>query len=299
MHAPLIFIRLYTAFEGIEQSSFLWSHLFNWGSSRYLGLNISNPVDNGNFMYNSSTEVPITLTASIKGFSQFSLPEHIHPVSQSRLSICQDLYDDLYTSILDNPDPFRKRETHSRYRHGLQPFRFRETATTWLVLNSVILCVLNTLNHYCSFHQPVMNAGKTSQLLTPSTVRRVVCMVTQKHNEVWNVLHDLSAIAWHQLVKESVIQEADSTEGALIGDFDHAAPVESGTPTIVVFNIIGFDSDAPSHVSRPVKAVLKSAEREKKSKYNTACKTRHSSFTLSLLYCRRRLRYRTKNICTN
>ena len=85
-------------------------------------------------------------------------------------------------------------------------------------------------------------------------------------------------MAWHQLVKEPVIREAGPiAEGALTGDFS-ARGVWQPQAT-AVFDISVIDSDAPSHVSRPVEAVLKSAEREKKSKYNSACEDRHSSFT--------------------
>ena len=46
-----------------------------------------------------------------------------------------------------------------------------------------------------------------------------------------------------------------------------------------VFDIRVIDTDAPSYLSRTLDAVLLSAEREKKLKYNEACELKHASFT--------------------
>jgi len=102
-------------------------------------------------------------------------------------------------------------------------------------------------------------------------------LITQRHNEVRDLLHDLSTIVWHQVIKEPIIQESSPNQEALIGDLS-ARGVWQPQAT-AVFDIRDIDSDAPSYLSRPVESVLKSAEREKKLKYNTACESKHSSFT--------------------
>lgn len=69
--------------------------------------------------------------------------------------------------------------------------------------------------------------------------------VTQRHKEVRDLLHDLSALVWHQTIKEPVtcIQEASPDQEALIGDFS-ARGVWQPQAT-AVFDIKVINSDAP------------------------------------------------------
>ena len=46
-----------------------------------------------------------------------------------------------------------------------------------------------------------------------------------------------------------------------------------------LFDIRVVDSDAPSYLDKTPQLVLSTAERNKKSKYNQACESRHASFT--------------------
>uniref|UniRef100_A0A1X7TP27 Uncharacterized protein n=1 Tax=Amphimedon queenslandica TaxID=400682 RepID=A0A1X7TP27_AMPQE len=78
-------------------------------------------------------------------------------------------------------------------------------------------------------------------------------LVTQRHNEVRDLLYDLSALVWHQTIKEPVIQEASSARAALIGDIS-ARGVWQPQAT-AVFDIRVIDSDAPSYLSKSVKNV--------------------------------------------
>ena len=43
-------------------------------------------------------------------------------------------------------------------------------------------------------------------------------LVTQRHNEVRDLLYDLSALVWNQTIKEPIVWEADSAHETLIGD---------------------------------------------------------------------------------
>uniref|UniRef100_A0A1X7THZ4 Uncharacterized protein n=1 Tax=Amphimedon queenslandica TaxID=400682 RepID=A0A1X7THZ4_AMPQE len=76
-------------------------------------------------------------------------------------------------------------------------------------------------------------------------------LVTQRHNEVRDLLYDLSALVWHQTIKEPVIQEASSARATLIGDIS-ARGVWQPQAT-AVFDIRVIDSDAPSYLSKSVK----------------------------------------------
>ena len=81
-------------------------------------------------------------------------------------------------------------------------------------------------------------------------------------------------------MKEHVVREAgsDPSHEALIGDI--SARGVWNPQSMAVFDIHVIDSDTPSYLSRTPDAVLLSAEREKKLKYNEACELKHASFTL-------------------
>lgn len=102
-------------------------------------------------------------------------------------------------------------------------------------------------------------------------------LVTQRHNEVRDLLYDLSALVWNQTIKEPIVREADSVHETLIGDIS-ARGVWQPQAT-AVFDVQVTDSDALSYLSKPFEAVLRTAKREKKLKYVDACESRHASFT--------------------
>ena len=105
-----------------------------------------------------------------------------------------------------------------------------------------------------------------------------VGLVIQRHNEIRDLLCDLTSLVWSQTVKEPVVREAgsDPSHEALIGDI--SARGVWNPQSMAVFDIHVIDSDAPSYLSRTPDAVLLSAEREK-LKYNEACELKHASFT--------------------
>ena len=74
-----------------------------------------------------------------------------------------------------------------------------------------------------------------------------------------------------------LVQLSDPPHEALIGDV--SARGVWNPQSMAVFNIRVIDSDAPSYLSRTPDAVLLSAEREKKLKYNETCELKHASFT--------------------
>ena len=161
---------------------------------RFGGLNIPNPVDNADFMYSSSREATLTLTEAIKGLSQISLPDHIYSVSRSRLdstSVRQDTYNDLYSRILDNSEPFQKRllERNSlsisswltaipsqRDHYNLTSIEFRDA-----------LCL--------RYSKPLLQMPPTCDgcgsdfTVTHSLACKKGGSVTQRHNEVRDILH--------------------------------------------------------------------------------------------------------------
>lgn len=104
-------------------------------------------------------------------------------------------------------------------------------------------------------------------------------LIVQRHNEIRDLLFDLMSIVWSHTVKEPVVQEGDpeSHSGALVADISARGVWQPQTTAL--FDVRVVDSDAPSYLSKPPAAVLRTAERDKKSKYSLACERRHASFT--------------------
>uniref|UniRef100_A0A1X7SVC9 Uncharacterized protein n=1 Tax=Amphimedon queenslandica TaxID=400682 RepID=A0A1X7SVC9_AMPQE len=91
-------------------------------------------------------------------------------------------------------------------------------------------------------------------------------LVTLRHNEVRDLLRDISSLAWNQVVKEPVIRESHGNSEALIGDISACGIWQSQATAVLDVTVI--DSDAPSYCHMSPKTVLKSAETAKKNKYS-------------------------------
>ena len=134
------------------------------------------------------------------------LPDNIYSVSRSRLnstSGCQDAYNNLYSPILENSEPFQKRLLE---RNSL-------SISSWLTdipsqrdhynLTSVEFRDALCLRYSKPLLQmpPTCDGCRSDFTVTRSLDCKKGGLVTQRHNEVRDILHDLPAMAWHQLVK--------------------------------------------------------------------------------------------------
>uniref|UniRef100_A0A1X7UTQ2 Uncharacterized protein n=1 Tax=Amphimedon queenslandica TaxID=400682 RepID=A0A1X7UTQ2_AMPQE len=102
-------------------------------------------------------------------------------------------------------------------------------------------------------------------------------LITQRHNEVGDLLYDLSSIVWTQTTKEPVVREASCDSVALIAAISSRGVWQPQLTAVFDFHVI--DSDAPSNLSKSVESVLKTAEKEKKQKCNRPCESRRATFT--------------------
>ena len=91
-------------------------------------------------------------------------------------------------------------------------------------------------------------------------------LVTQRHNEVRDVIGDLASVVFKEVVKEPVVQEANEAEGvpSLIADLSISGVWQP--QTVALFDVRVTDTDAPSHSQRVVSAILSSAEEVNKKK---------------------------------
>ena len=103
-------------------------------------------------------------------------------------------------------------------------------------------------------------------------------LVTQRHNEVRDAFGDLASIAFKDVIREPVVQEADNARGipALIADLGIRGIWQPQTEAL--FDIRVVDTVAPSYVKCTVEAVLQTAKQEKK-KYLEAVQTRRATFS--------------------
>ena len=102
-------------------------------------------------------------------------------------------------------------------------------------------------------------------------------LISQRHNEVRDIVAELSQIAWKQVHKEPVIRETTTTESGLRADFLIRGvwnPQETAS-----YDIRVTDTDARSYGNRSTAQVLKACESEKKNKHLEACRNRHIIFT--------------------
>ena len=94
-------------------------------------------------------------------------------------------------------------------------------------------------------------------------------LVVQRHNEICDLVSDLSSLVWSQVVKEPLFED----------DSLHHVGLRADVGIRGACDIWVLDSDAPSYQSTPPARVLRNAEREKKPKYSYVCERQHASFT--------------------
>ena len=99
------------------------------------------------------------------------------------------------------------------------------------------------------------------------------------HSEIHDVLGDLVAMGFKEVLREPVVRESDDILGipALIADLSVRGVWQPQTAAL--FDVRVVNTDAQSHLSRSVGAILSSAEQEKKRKYSEAVEARCASFT--------------------
>jgi len=102
-------------------------------------------------------------------------------------------------------------------------------------------------------------------------------LVTQHHNEVRDVLGDLAALGYSEVVHEPVVCDGNEVSPALIADLGVRGVWIPQAEAL--FDVRVTDTDAASYVNRSVSVVLATAEEEKKHKYLSAAESRHASFT--------------------
>ena len=134
------------------------------------------------------------------------------------------------------------------------------------------------------YHKPLLNlppkcdgCGATSSL-DNFLICRKGGLVVQHHNEIRAAIGDLTALAWGQVRRETVVVEAGDQHGeTLTADLCvHGVWLPQAEE---LFDICVVHTDAQSYLHHTPSRVLLNAEVEKKNKYTDACTTRRAHFT--------------------
>ena len=89
-------------------------------------------------------------------------------------------------------------------------------------------------------------------------------LVTQRHNEVGDALGDIAALTYKEVVRESLVREADENNGipALVVDLGVRGVWQPQSEALFYLRVVV--TDTQSSACRSMSAVLSAAEKEKK-----------------------------------
>ena len=246
------------------------------------GLNIKNPVTTATAHYTSSRSACELLINAVTGDTSFSSYDHIcqvHSARESHSKSQREVDNSTLACILSTLNDNDKRTIE----------RTKDCLSSWL---NVLPVMKDNFDLSCNefrdalclrYAKPLLNLPQScdgcSNIFTTS--HALDCkkggLVTIRHNEIRDVLHDMSSLAWSQVIKEPVVNEAQNGSDGLIGDISVRGVWQSQSTTI--FDVRVVDSDAPSYTGKSPLKVLKTAERDKKNKYGEACNSIHCGFT--------------------
>ena len=252
--------------------------------ARMGGLGIVNPTEMCDFSFTTSRKCSDIIVQAIKGEAAFEVDAHA----------------ELWSNVKSEMQAAREQQLNSKFDSILNKFdqshqrairRAKDTKiSSWLTV------VPAAKSHFDLSAQEFRDAlairYKKPLLRIPvscdgcgspfSLSHALLCrkggLVIQRHNEVRDVVVDISAMVWRQVKHESVVKEADVQNGtqALIADL--AVRGVWVPQAEALFDIRVVDTDAQSY-SHSLMEVLSLAEKEEKGKYAAACEDRRALFT--------------------
>ena len=87
-------------------------------------------------------------------------------------------------------------------------------------------------------------------------------LIVQRHNEIRDVLCDLSSLAWKQVIKEPVITDYSDTSDFLKADISIRGVWQP--QAMASFDVRVIDTDASSYMVSSPQSIIANAEKEKK-----------------------------------
>ena len=247
------------------------------------GLNIQNPMTTADFVYSASRSAVQFLVDSIQNQTPFCSADHYMCVYQSRqqqIALQKERNDTTFSSLLHNFDGSHQRAI----------LRSKDTLSSWLNTlplqnDNFNLSAQEFRDAIClRYMKPLLNLPPTCDGCGAAftTIHALDCrkggLVSLRHNEIRDLLCELSSIVWNNVVREPVIQESStSLSEGLIADL--AVRGVWQRQCTAMFDVRILDSDSPSYSNKSPQSVVAAAEIEKKRKYSAACESHHCSFT--------------------
>ena len=253
--------------------------------ARWGGLGVCNPTNTGDMSYLLSRRATGLIVESIKSGCDFEPRSHhqnLVEVKAEGISQKEQIYSTNFDSVIEKFDTLQQRAI----------MRARTAKiSTWLTVLPLAKSHFDLSAQEfrdglaIRYKKPLLNAAELCDgcgavfNLSHALSCRKGGLVVQRHNEVRDTVGDLASLVWSKVRREPIIRESNySTDStALVADLGVRGVWSPQSETL--FDVRVVDTDAPSYCDRTPTAVLKSAEREEKTKYSEACEERHSLFT--------------------
>ena len=271
------------AMFGCEISS-LESELFSL-PVRFGGLGILLPRLLANPLFAASRSATRAIVDSIRFVQGFELDVHddlIVSAHRSYQQVCNDLYNDLFSTISCKLDPPHLRALHRSRTNDL---------SCWL---SVLPTEKDNFDLTAQefrdalairYKKPLLNIPPSCDGCgSPSSLDHfLVCrkggLIIQRHNEIRHAIGDLAALAWSSVKREPIVKEAHDGDSSDVLVADLCIRGVWLPQAEALFDIRIIDTDAQSYLSQPPASVILTAENEKKRKYLDASVARRAHFT--------------------
>ena len=223
------------------------------------------------------------LVNTLKANSEFESEAHNNCVYTSKQAFCDESQvraQQVYDRIISEANDFHKRTLQ----------RARDSLSAWLLVPPIAKDNFDlsanefrdglALRYGKPLLQlpPVCDGCGSEFTVTHALDCRKGGLVTQRHNEVRDVICDLASMVWGQVIREPVVCDStDSSNSALVADIGIQRVWQR--QAMALFDVRVLDTDAKSYLRHAPQSVLATAEREKKRKYSDACAAKHVSFT--------------------
>ena len=253
--------------------------------TRLGGLGLRDPVAVSEMAYESSRRGVSHLVDAMKGSANFSVGDHLI-CRQEAKGVFSDQLKEMERGVLqelmETMDDKRKRAIEravewktsgwltvsplASQHFDLSPLEFRDALA---LRYGRSLVRMPPLCDGCGGESSVQHALDC----------RKGGLVIRRHNEIRDSLGDFCNLAFGNAMREPVVSEVDgSGQGiTLVADLGVRGVWQPQVDSLIDVRVV--DTDAPSHINRPGKAVLATSEIEKKRKYSGAAEMRRATFT--------------------
>ena len=230
----------------------------------------------------SATRSIVDSIRYVQGFELDVYDDLIVSAHRSYQQVCNDLYNDMFSTITCKLYP-----PHLR---ALQRSRTNDLSC-WLSVMPIEKDKFDlTAQEFrdalaIRYKKPLLNIPSSCDGCGfPSSLDHfLVCrkggLIIQRHNEIRDAIGDLAALAWSSVKREPIVKEAHDGNSSDVLVADLCIRGVWLPQAEALFDIRIIDTDAQSYLSQPPVSVILTVENEKKRKYLNASVARRAHFT--------------------